>query len=218
NAKLYYETTVGAGLPIIGTIHDLLGSGDEIISIEAILSGTLSYLFNTYNAESSFADLVKAAQAEGITEPDPRDDLNGLDVARKLLILARESGHRVEMSNIEVSPPVPKNCLETDSVEEFYEELERSESTIADNYNSSLAKAERLRYIAVLERGSYRVKLKSVPRSHPFYELSGTDNILAITTKRYSQQPLVIRGPGAGVSVTAAGVFADILRVASFLE
>lgn len=218
NAKWYYETTVGAGLPIIGTLHDLIGSGDSINRIEAVLSGTLSYLWNSYDASQSFSSLVYAAQQQGITEPDPRDDLNGADVARKLLILARESGQTLEMQDVVVHPPIPEECFNTGSIEEFYESLEKAEPQIAERYTSALQAGKRLRYLAILEEGCARVALQEVTADHPSYALRGSDNILSITTRRYHNQPLVIRGPGAGVSVTAAGVLADILRVASYLE
>lgn len=218
NAKWYYETTVGAGLPIIGTLHDLLASGDKILKIEAVLSGTLSYLWNTYDASQSFAHLVRAAQGAGYTEPDPRDDLSGEDVRRKLLILARESGATLELSAISLTPAVPQRALTSGSIEDFYTRLEDCEDEIADQYHSAARGNARLRYIARFEQGQGEIRLATVSRDHPFYQLAGTDNILAITTERYEQQPLVVRGPGAGLAVTAAGVLADVLRVASYLD
>lgn len=214
HADFYYEANVGAGLPIISMLKDLINSGDRIVKIEAILSGTISYIFNNFTGNHHFYEIVKEAQEKGYTEPDPRDDLSGLDFMRKMLILARDSGIDMEMEEIEFDQLLPEPCVQADSVEEFYVELEK-----ADEYFEKLKKqAERdnkvLRYIGVLEKGKVRVELKAIDDSHPFYNLSGSDNIIAFVTQRYSQDyPLVVKGPGAGAQVTAGGVFADLVRV-----
>ncbi len=200
NVKFFYETTVGAGLPIIGTLNDLVASGDEIIRIEAVLSGTLSYIFNTFREGIAFSAVVKDAQAKGYTEPDPRDDLSGKDVARKLLILAREIGI-----------PAEEGAVAVESL------ADRSDADLEALRSSAAAKGEVLRYIARIEGGRAGVALVPVGPQHPFYSLSGSDNIVSFTTKRYFDRPLVVKGPGAGTDVTAAGVLADILRVASYL-
>ncbi len=215
--KFLYETNVGAGLPIISTIDGLISSGDKFVKIEAILSGTLSYIFNTFGPDLPFAEAVRDAKAKGFTEPDPRDDLSGLDVARKILILAREVGIPLEPEDIEVAKLLPENCLQAPTVDEFFRQLEVSE----DYFSGLLADAEkvegRLRFIASLENGKATVRLKIADRQHPFYNLSGSDNIISFTTERYKDTPLVIKGPGAGAEVTATRVFADIISVSSYL-
>lgn len=216
--KFLYETNVGAGLPIISTIDGLITSGDKFVKIEAILSGTLSYIFNNFGPELPFAEAVRDAKVKGFTEPDPRDDLSGLDVARKILILAREVGIPLEPEDIEVARLLPENCLLAPTVDDFFRQLE-----ISDQYFTGLlADAEkadgRLRFIASLEDGKATVSLKIVDRQHPFYNLSGSDNIISFTTERYKDTPLVIKGPGAGAEVTATRVFADIISVSSYLE
>ncbi|GAA4433661.1 bifunctional aspartate kinase/homoserine dehydrogenase I [Ravibacter arvi] len=216
--KFLYETNVGAGLPIISTIDGLITSGDKFLKIEAILSGTLSYIFNSFGPDLPFADAVRDAKAKGYTEPDPRDDLSGLDVARKILILAREVGVPLEPEAIKIAPLLPDNCLQAPSVDEFFRQLEISDDYFA-NLLADAAKSDgRLRYIASLENGNASVQLRVVDRQHPFYNLSGSDNIISFTTERYKDTPLVIKGPGAGAEVTATRVFADIISVSSFLE
>lgn len=211
NAKFLYETNVGAGLPIIKTLHDLQLSGDKINKIEAVLSGTLSYIFNNYDGKKSFSEVVKTAQEKGYTEPDPRDDLNGLDVARKILILARECGHLLELEDIKVQNLVPEDCRSTKSVEEFFEKLQTHDK----NFKNLLEPGKKLRYIAKLEDNKLSVSLQAVDESHPFYNLSGSDNIVTYTTNFYENCPLTIKGPGAGAEVTAAGVLTDIIRIAN---
>lgn len=210
---LNYETNVGAGLPVIETLQTLLKSGDQIIRIEAILSGTLSYLFNSFKKGTKFSDIVKQAKAEGFTEPDPRIDLSGMDVARKILILARESGANFELKDVKVKGFLPKSCLEAKDVDSFFKELEKNN----DYFEKLLAEAQKenkvLRYIAKYEKNSVEVGLQKVDTNHPFYSLSGSDNILAFSTKRYNKTALVVKGPGAGAEVTAAGVLADILKI-----
>jgi len=215
NAKFLYETNVGAGLPVIKTLHDLQLSGDRIQKIEAILSGTLSYIFNTFDNKIPFSELIKKAQEKGYTEPDPRDDLNGMDVARKILILARETGHLLELEDVQVENLVPQDCRDTKSIKEFYEKLKKYDQNFLEKYENAHKENKRLRYIASLEDGQAKVELKALDQNHPFYNLSGTDNVIAYTSKYYKDCPLVVKGPGAGADVTAAGILADIIRIAN---
>lgn len=215
--KFLYETNVGAGLPIISTIDGLITSGDTFLKIEAILSGTLSYIFNNFGPELPFADAVRDAKAKGFTEPDPRDDLSGLDVARKILILAREVGVALEPEQVEVAQLLPDNCLQAPTVDEFFHQLEVSDSYFSNLLADAEKQGGRLRYIASLENGNASVQLRIVDKLHPFYNLSGSDNIISFTTDRYRDTPLVIKGPGAGAEVTATRVFADIISVSSYL-
>lgn len=216
--KFLYETNVGAGLPVLSTLNDLLKSGDKIIKIEAILSGTLSFIFNHWNQNNRFSEIVKLAITEGLTEPDPRDDLNGLDVARKLLILIREIGLPMEMEEIKVENILPESCRKAKTVDHFFKELEKTDDLFDKRLQKAVARNCKLRYVAELENESARVVLKEVCRSHPFFELSGSDNMIVYQTQRYDKRPLVIKGPGAGAEVTAAGVFADIIRIAHYLS
>ena len=199
---------------MISTLKDLLTSGDTILKIEAVLSGTLSYIFNSFTGKARFSDIVREAKAKGFTEPDPRDDLGGMDVARKLLILGREMGMPLELEDIKVESLMSARSAAAKTVDDFLEELKKEDAL----YEKKKEKAERaghgLRYIATIEKGRAQVSLKSVPSTHPFYQLSGSDNMITFTTKRYKMTPLVVKGPGAGGEVTAAGVFADILRTA----
>jgi len=215
--KFLYETNVGAGLPIINTIQGLMASGDKFLKIEAILSGTLSFIFNSFGPGVRFVDVVKEAKAKGFTEPDPRDDLSGADVARKILILAREVGVPLESSDVKVAQLLPENCLTAVTVEDFFEELVISDGYFAKLQSDAEVKGEKLRYIATLENGKAFVELRTVDAQHPFYTLSGSDNIISFTTDRYKDRPLVIKGPGAGAEVTASGVFADIMSISSYL-
>jgi aspartokinase/homoserine dehydrogenase 1 len=215
--KFLYETNVGAGLPIINTIQGLMASGDKFLKIEAILSGTLSYIFNSFGPGVRFVDVVKEAKAKGFTEPDPRDDLSGADVARKILILAREVGVPLEAADVHVAQLLPANCLAAPTVEDFFQELIVSDGYFGTLQSEAEAKGEKLRYIATLENGKAIVELRTVDSSHPFYTLSGSDNIVSFTTERYKDRPLVIKGPGAGAEVTASGVFADIMSISSYL-
>lgn len=209
----YYETNVGAGLPIIRTLKDLMMSGDRIDRIEAILSGTISYIFNNYKGEKLFHEVVKEAQDKGYTEPDPRDDLNGKDFMRKMLILARDAGYPLEESDIEIESMLPPACLAAATVADFYQELENN-TDYFENLKQQAASANKvLRYIGKLEAGKVVITLQMVDDGHPFYMLSGSDNIISFTTDRYKDRPLVVKGPGAGAEVTAAGVFADIINV-----
>ncbi len=206
-----YETNVGAGLPVINTLNDLLRSGDRVKRIEAVLSGTLNFVFNNYDGTRKFAEVVRQAQDEGYTEPDPRLDLSGTDVARKILILAREAGHASEMSDIENTGFLPESCL-AGTVDDFYRELEANEGHFRGLLDDALARGLKLKYIASFSDGKAAVGLQSIGPDHNFANLSGKDNAVLFYTNRYSEQPLVIKGAGAGADVTAAGVFADIIR------
>ena len=209
----FYETNVGAGLPIVRVLKDLMMSGDRLLKIEAILSGTISYIFNNFKGDASFYDVVKKAQELGFTEPDPRDDLGGIDFMRKMLILGRDAGFPIESSDVELGNILPESCLQANSVDEFYAELLKAD----DYFNNLKREAEEqgkvIRYIGSLENGKVSISLQMVDESHPFYALSGSDNIISFTTERYKERPLVVKGPGAGAEVTAAGVFADLVNV-----
>jgi aspartokinase/homoserine dehydrogenase 1 len=213
-----YEATVGAGLPILSTLRDLRHTGDEIICIEGILSGTLAYLFNVWDGSRAFSAVVREARTLGYTEPDPRDDLSGSDVARKLVIMAREIGLRLELRDIEVESLIPESLVNC-SVEEFLNRLPEFDNQMLERHSSAHARARLLRYVAVLdaESGRATVGLIDLERSHPFAMLNLTDNVVRFTTRRYRDNPLVVQGPGAGPDVTAGGVFADLLRVCAYL-
>lgn len=217
SANFLYETNVGAGLPVISTLHDLVFSGDKVHKIEGVLSGTLSYIFNVFEANSSFSSIVLDARKKGYTEPDPREDLNGLDVARKLLILVRESGYKLELEDIEVENLIPEDLRGDISLNEFLEKLSCYDSYYEEKRSSAAKEGKRLRYIASYEDGKAAIKLTAVDSKHPFYSLTSNDNIIAFTTVYYSERPVVIQGPGAGAVVTSGGVFADIVRIANYL-
>lgn len=210
----HYETNVGAGLPIIRTLKDLMMSGDNISSIEAILSGTISYIFNNFKGEVPFHEIVKSAQDMGYTEPDPRDDLNGKDFMRKMLILARDAGYPLEEADIALQNMLPASCMAADTVADFYQELENNAAYFEHLKTEAESNGKVLRYIGKLEDGKVAINLQMVDDSHPFYMLSGSDNVISFFTDRYKERPLVVKGPGAGAEVTAAGVFADIINVA----
>ncbi|MBW4890336.1 bifunctional aspartate kinase/homoserine dehydrogenase I [Mucilaginibacter sp. HMF5004] len=209
----YYETNVGAGLPIVRTLKDLMMSGDRVIRIEAILSGTISYIFNNFKGGVTFHDVVKTAQDKGYTEPDPRDDLRGTDFMRKMLILARDAGYVLEPGDVEIESMLPQSCLDAGTVADFYTELNNETKFFADMNAKAESQGKVLRYIGKLEDGKVSITLQMVGEDHPFYTLSGSDNIISFTTERYIERPLVVKGPGAGAEVTAAGVFADIVNV-----
>ena len=209
----FYETNVGAGLPIVRTLKDLMISGDRILSIEAILSGTISYIFNNYKGDVTFHDVVKQAQEKGYTEPDPRDDLKGTDFMRKMLILARDAGYQLEAEDVQIESMLPPSCIHAQSVEEFYRELKVGNAFFENLKKQAEESGKVLRYIAKLENGKVTINLQMVDDSHPFFALSGSDNIISFTTDRYKERPMVVKGPGAGAEVTAAGVFADIVNV-----
>jgi len=214
NMSFLYETNVGAGLPVINTLQDLLITGDKVLKIEAVLSGTLSYIFNNFNGKKSFSALVKEAKDLGYTEPDPRDDLSGMDVARKILILTRETGLSLELKDVKVESLMSVKCKNAKSVPEFFIELKKMDKDFEKLRKKASAKDQVLRFVATLENGKAKVELKNVGKDNPLYNMSGTDNVISFTTKRYDKTPLVIKGPGAGVEVTSAGVLADIIKVA----
>jgi aspartokinase/homoserine dehydrogenase 1 len=209
----FYETNVGAGLPIIRTLKDLMNSGDRVQKIEAILSGTISFIFNHFKGDANFHDVVKLAQEKGYTEPDPRDDLRGTDFMRKILILARDAGHTLEAADVDIESMLPKACLDAATVDDFYAALKAEDAFFANLKNQAEAGKKVLRYIGKLEDGKASITLQMVDENHPFYMLSGSDNIISFTTDRYKERPLVVKGPGAGAEVTAAGVFADLINV-----
>ncbi len=213
NVPYFFETNVGAGLPVIGTLNDLIRSGDSIHKIQAVLSGTLNYVFNNYNATETFATVVKQAQKEGYTEPDPRLDLGGTDVMRKIMILAREAGTAIEMEDVTNHSFLPPSCMQG-TVDDFYVELEKREAHFKELYLKATANNCKLKFVAEYVNGKAEVGLKQIPADSDFYHLYGKDNIVLFYTQRYPEQPLVIKGAGAGADVTASGVFADIIRVA----
>jgi aspartokinase/homoserine dehydrogenase 1 len=226
-ARWRYEATVGAGLPVIQTLRDLVDSGDRITRIEGLLSGTLAWLFNRFQPGVKFSELIHEARAAGYTEPDPRDDLSGMDVARKLVIMAREMGMDITLDEVEVEALVSADML-TGSVESFMQNLQQLDTDMDVRLQQAEAQQQKLRYLARLEcceqlpdantgKVSASVSLQAVPADHPFAHLALTDNVIAFTTERYHDNPLIIRGPGAGPEVTAAGVFADLLRIAQSL-
>ena len=218
NTHYLYEATVGAGLPVITTLRDLLQTGDRVISIEGVLSGTASFIFNELGAGRSFSELVREAARRGYTEPDPRDDLSGMDVARKAVILAREMGTELELAAVPVESLVPEALATTDSVGAFLDGLAARDEEMEGLRSAAEASGEVLRYVAAIgEDGRASVGLRRYPADHPFARITGTDNIIAFRTERYDAQPLFVQGPGAGPEVTAGGVFADLLRLASYL-
>jgi bifunctional aspartokinase / homoserine dehydrogenase 1 len=211
NSLFLLETNVGAGLPVIGTLNDLLRSGDKVTRIEAVLSGTLNFVFNNYKGERSFAEVVKQAQDEGYTEPDPRLDLSGKDVMRKILILAREAGEELEMDDIKNRSFMPESCMQGD-VANFYKEMLIHESHFKKIYNEAASAGKKLKFVAKYENGKANVGLQHIDPQQDLYHLYGKDNVVLFYTNRYVEQPLVVKGAGAGAEVTASGVFADIIR------
>ncbi|MDR1586515.1 MAG: bifunctional aspartate kinase/homoserine dehydrogenase I [Treponema sp.] len=212
-----YETTVCAGLPVISTLRDLFLSGDRVRRIEAVLSGTLSFIFNNFDGSRPFSALVREAKAKGYTEPDPRDDLNATDAARKALILARECGMSLEFANVNIEPILPAPCFRAPDVDTFFKELEKSDAAFEKRRSAAAAAGRSLRYVAVIEEGAAKLSLREESGGSPFCSLVDSDNIVVITTDRYSKLPMIIKGPGAGAQVTAGGVFADIVRIARTL-
>lgn len=212
--KFRFETNVGAGLPIIGTINDLCNSGDKILRIEAVLSGTLNFIFNAISAEVPFSETVRLAKEQGYSEPDPRIDLSGTDVVRKLVILAREAGYRVEQEDVEKHLFVPEEYFKG-SLEDFWKNLPALDADFEARRKELEAEGKRWRFVATMDGGKVNVALKAVDRNHPFYNLEGSNNIVLLTTERYKEYPMQIQGYGAGASVTAAGVFANIMSIAN---
>ena len=213
NAPFLFETNVGAGLPIIDTLKNLIASGDKVTKIQAVLSGSLNFVFNNFNNETSFYDVVEQAGIQGYTEPDPRIDLSGVDVMRKILILARESGTKLDLSDIANDSFLPKASLDANTVPEFLKTLKSEAAHFNKIYQKAAANNCRLKFVAEFDHGKAKVGLKEIPADHPFYNLDGSDNIVLFFTNRYSEQPLIIKGAGAGADVTASGLFADIIRI-----
>lgn len=209
-----YETNVGAGLPIIGTINDLRNSGDVILKIEAVLSGTLNFIFNEISADVTLSEAVRRAKEQGYSEPDPRIDLSGKDVIRKLVILAREAGYKVEKTDVEAHLFIPDEFFEG-NIDEFWKNLPKLDADFEARRKQLDAEGKRWRFVATFDHGKLSVALKEVDRTHPFYNLQGSNNIVALTTERYREYPMLIQGYGAGASVTAAGVFANIMSIAN---
>ncbi|UGU16178.1 bifunctional aspartate kinase/homoserine dehydrogenase I [Sinomicrobium kalidii] len=216
NAPFLFETNVGAGLPVIDTLKNLIASGDKVNKIQAVLSGSLNFVFNNFDDKSSFEEVVKQAQKEGYTEPDPKIDLSGIDVMRKILILARESGYELEIDDIENESFLPQETLDTASADDFFTSLVKHKSHFDNIYAEAAENECRLKYVAQFENGKASVGLQHIPKDHPFYNLEGKDNIVLFYTERYNEQPLLIKGAGAGADVTASGIFADIIRAGNF--
>ena len=213
NAPFLFETNVGAGLPIIDTLKHLIASGDKVHKIQAVLSGSLNFIFNNFDEKNSFHDVVKEAGVQGFTEPDPKIDLSGVDVARKILILIRESGYKMEIEDIANESFLPVECLETKNNETFFASLIKNAAHFENIYKEALANDCRLKYVAKFEDGKASVGLQFIPKESPFYNLEGKDNIVQFYTDRYVDQPLLIKGAGAGAAVTASGIFADVIRI-----
>lgn len=213
NAPFLFETNVGAGLPVINTLNNLINSGDKVRSIKAVLSGSLNFIFNNFSSENTFHDVVKLAQEEGYTEPDPRIDLSGVDVARKILILARESGYEIDMEAIENVSFLPAASMEADTVADFYKTLKTESKHFEGLFHKAQQNNCRLKYVAEFTDGNAKVSLQEIDKEHPFYNLDGKDNIVLFYTSRYADQPLIIKGAGAGAAVTASGLFGDIISL-----
>ncbi|KIZ04254.1 bifunctional aspartokinase/homoserine dehydrogenase 1 [Monoraphidium neglectum] len=215
-ARLLAEASVGAGLPVLSTLRDLVETGDQVTRIEGILSGTLSYIFNTFRPGTPFSSVVAAAKDLGYTEPDPREDLSGMDVARKVVILARACGLSTELEDLRVESLVPEPLQALPGADEFMARLPEFDAEMAQRADAAAAEGGVLRYVGVVDvaSGTASVTLQSFPADHAFAQLQGSDNLIAFTTQRYAATPLIVRGPGAGAAVTAAGVFGDILQIA----
>ena len=213
NSPFLFETNVGAGLPVIDTLNNLIASGDQVVKIQAVLSGSLNFVFNNYTSDNTFVSVVQQAKEEGYTEPDPKIDLSGIDVARKILILARESGLRIELEDIVNNSFLPEECLKTKDNESFFASLEANQNHFEELLQAAEKNDSKLKYVAQLEKGKASVGLQQIPQGHDFYNLEGSDNIILFYTNRYSQQPLIVKGAGAGADVTASGIFADIIRI-----
>ena len=204
---------MGAALPMVQTVASLLQSGDRVHRIEAVLSGSLNYIYDTYDGTTTFADVVAEAQRRGYTEPNPMDDLSGTDVMRKIVILAREAGLSVDLEDVENLSTMPEACIQADTTKAVYAGLRANESIFNTQYQKAKTLGNKLKYIAELNNNKISVGIKSIDRSHPFYTLKGTDNMIAIYSDRYSDRPLIIQGAGAGAENTAAGVLSDILNI-----
>jgi len=212
NSPFFYETNVGAALPVISTLNDLINSGDKVIKIEAVLSGTLNYIFNSFKEPDTFHDIVSKAVDLGYTEPDPKIDLCGIDVSRKILILARESGYNLEFEEVKKNHFLPEKSINTKTKDDFLLSLKENSNHFNKLLNDANKKNCRLKFVAKLNNGKASVGLESVPPEHPFFNLVGSDNITVFYTERYKESPLVVKGAGAGGEFTASGVFADIIK------
>jgi aspartokinase/homoserine dehydrogenase 1 len=212
--KFLFETNVGAGLPIISTLNDLVYSGDRILKIEAVLSGTLNFIFNTISSEVRLSETIRRAKELGFSEPDPRIDLSGVDVARKILILARESGYKLEMTDVQINKFIPEPYFEG-SLEDFFSRIQEVDNDFEQRRQQLEASGKKWRFVARLEKGRAEAGLMEVGIGHPFYDLEGSNNVVMYTTERYQEFPMLIKGYGAGASVTAAGVFADLIKVSN---
>jgi aspartokinase/homoserine dehydrogenase 1 len=213
NLKFLYETNVGSAMPLINTIQDIVATGDHINRIEGVLSGTLSYIFNIFNENCSFSESVINAKDNGFTEPDPRDDLNGLDTGRKLLILIREAGYVYDFKDIEIENLIPKEARNAKNISEFFKILKKYDDPMEKIRRKAYEHGKTLRYIASFADGKAKTSLETIGKEHPFFVLRGNENIVSIYTDYYKEYPLTIRGPGAGADLTAAGVLADVLRI-----
>ena len=214
DVKFLFETNVGAGLPIINTINNLINSGDRILKIEAVVSGTLNYIFNVLSADVPMSRAIKMAQEAGYSEPDPRNDLSGKDVIRKIVILARDAGYQVEQSDVRADLFLPKDCFEG-GLDSFFAKVEALDAEFEKWRAEAEADGRHFRFVATLDNGEVSVGLKLVDPQHPFYHLEGSNNVILITTERYKEYPMAIKGYGAGAEVTAAGVFSDIIGIAN---
>jgi aspartokinase/homoserine dehydrogenase 1 len=213
NVFFMNETNVGAGLPVLATLRNLVESGDKVKEIQAVISGSLSYIFNNFTGERSFIDLVKEARELGYTEPDPREDLSGNDIKRKIIILARVAGFKLEPEDVEVDPLLPASCMEAPDVDAFFVELDAQAAYFSKLIDDTKKEGARLRYIAGFKDGKARVSLQKVKEDSPFFNLASTDNMIVIYSDRYATRPLTVAGPGAGAGVTAAGVFAELIQL-----
>lgn len=215
NVTFGYETNVGAGLPVISTLQNLINSGDKILKIEGVLSGSLSYIFNVFDGKTPFSEVVHKAKELGFTEPDPRIDLSGVDVKRKIVILSREAGLTIEPDEVTIESFLPEECMDAKDIEEFFKILKEKDSYFEKLFHDAQKENKRLRIIATMEDNKVRISLQSVDKSSPFFSLEGSDNMIVFTSKRYHKRSLVVQGPGAGAEVTAAGVFAEIINIES---
>ncbi len=218
NAHFLFETNVGAGLPVLSTLEGLVRSGDKIESIDAVISGSLSYIFNNYAPDKNFKKLILEAREKGYTEPDPRDDLSGQDIKRKIIILSRVAGYPIEPEEVDVEAILPQSCMDAETIDDFFLELEKHDAHFRGLIEEAHAKNAKLRYLASLKGGKASINLEMVTHESPFYNLASTDNMIVFHTERYKERPLVVQGPGAGADVTAAGVFAEIIQLGSIKE
>jgi aspartokinase/homoserine dehydrogenase 1 len=212
--KFLFETNVGAGLPIINTLNDLVYSGDKIIRIEAVLTGTLNFIFNTISDQIPLSKAIAMAKDAGYTEPDPRTDLSGTDVVRKLLILSRESGYRLDVKDIRINSFIPAEYFEG-TLDDFWKKIPELDASFEERRKNLACNNRKWRFVATFEEGNPRVGLQEIESRHPFYDLEGSNNLIIYQTERYNEFPMLIKGYGAGAAVTAAGVFADLIKVSN---